>query len=100
MSKILASRAFQAMRTMQPVRLSHNIDFEIGPHLLTRPKPKMPKGWDEIERRREIFQLDDGVPTFLKMGFWDNILYRLTACAVLGGNVWSFYTLYQYANMP
>lgn len=57
-------------------------------------------GWDKIEKRREIFQLDDGVPTFLKMGFWDNILYRLTACAVVGGNVWSFYTLYQFANMP
>lgn len=57
---------------------------------------KMPKGYEKIIRKREIFQRDDGLPVYLKGGPASILLYRITFALSLAGN---FYILTQVPEM-
>jgi len=47
----------------------------------------------EVQKKYPQFQRKDGVPTYLKGGFWDHVLYRFTIGVTLINTVWagSFY---------
>ncbi|XP_025224446.1 cytochrome c oxidase subunit 7A1, mitochondrial isoform X3 [Theropithecus gelada] len=53
---------------------------------------------NRVPEKQKLFQ-DNDIPLYLKGGFVDNILYRVTMALSLGGSVYSLYCL-GWASFP
>ncbi|EHH29957.1 hypothetical protein EGK_10517, partial [Macaca mulatta] len=54
---------------------------------------------NRVPEKQKLFQEDNDIPLYLKGGFVDNILYRVTMALGLGGSVYSLYCL-GWASFP
>ncbi|XP_011899090.1 PREDICTED: cytochrome c oxidase subunit 7A1, mitochondrial isoform X2 [Cercocebus atys] len=54
---------------------------------------------NRVPEKQKLFQEDNDIPLYLKGGFIDNILYRVTMALSLGGSVYSLYCL-GWASFP
>ncbi|XP_025224445.1 cytochrome c oxidase subunit 7A1, mitochondrial isoform X2 [Theropithecus gelada] len=54
---------------------------------------------NRVPEKQKLFQEDNDIPLYLKGGFVDNILYRVTMALSLGGSVYSLYCL-GWASFP
>ncbi|XP_017771626.1 PREDICTED: cytochrome c oxidase subunit 7A1, mitochondrial-like [Nicrophorus vespilloides] len=50
--------------------------------------------YNQLKGKQSKFQIDDGVPSYLKAGFGDKALFALTAGLVTIGTGWGFSTLW------
>ncbi|XP_041983483.1 uncharacterized protein LOC121736381 [Aricia agestis] len=97
-----------ALQRVEPPKIVYNTNqmSTVSEACPTTSRPKrlipgtnipFPPVSEEIKRKQELFQKDNGVPVFLKGGPFDAVLYRFTMLLCIVGLMGFAHTIYGHA---